>query len=471
MSGNGDHPRDKRLNLYIDAAQRLRQGEYDLRLPRDTQDDLGRLGIALQDLAQDLEQRRRELQQLEQITSNINAGLLLDDILDKVYDDFRQIIPYNRIGFSLITADGERVRARWAKSDRSDIKLTVGYEGPLAGSSLQRIMQTGQPRILNDLEAYLAEKPDSESTRLIVEEGYRSSLTCPLVVNGYPVGFMFFSSVRPNTYSDVHVAVFQRIAEQLSIIVDKGQLVSELAGRQSAIEQQNQELKRLNELKNAFVGMAAHDLRNPIAFIHMIADLLLHPLGDMTEADQRTLYQDILDQSSHMLDMLSDLLDVTEIESGTLHLRREQIDMRAFLDKAVDRHAQLARRKNTRVLLATASEGAATADPDRLRQVVDNLITNAVKFSPPGSTVQVSAIHSAAGWKVSVQDEGPGITAADREHLFQEFARLSARPTGGERSTGLGLAITRRMVEAHGGQIGVESEPGHGATFWFTLPG
>jgi signal transduction histidine kinase len=110
------------------------------------------------------------------------------------------------------------------------------------------------------------------------------------------------------------------------------------------------------------------------------------------------------------------------------------------------------------------------ADPVHLRQVVDNLVSNAVKYSPPGSTVTVSVEQQNSGWRVNVQDEGPGITAADREHLFKDFARLSAKPTGGEKSTGLGLAISRRAVEAHGGQIGVDSEPGHGANFWFTLP-
>jgi signal transduction histidine kinase len=114
--------------------------------------------------------------------------------------------------------------------------------------------------------------------------------------------------------------------------------------------------------------------------------------------------------------------------------------------------------------------GQVKADPVRLHQVLDNLISNAVKYSPPGSKVWVSAQRMPAGWQVNVQDEGPGITEKDRRRLFQDFARLSARPTGDEKSVGLGLAITRRIVEAHDGQIGVDSEPGQGATFWFILP-
>ena len=213
--------RDGRIPLYLEAIQRLKRGEYDLAVPVGP-DEIGRLGEALCDLASALGNRNREAQKLDQITARINAGLLLDDILENVYHDFRGVIPYNRIGFSLIENDGQTVRARWAKSDQPEIKLMKGYAAPLEDSSLQTILTTGRPRILNDLAEYLEQKPDSKSTRLIVAEGIRSSLTCPLIADGVPVGFIFFSSIQPNTYADAHVETFSRIAGQLSVIVEKG---------------------------------------------------------------------------------------------------------------------------------------------------------------------------------------------------------------------------------------------------------
>jgi len=460
---------DERIPLYFEAIQRLNRGEYDLALPAGA-DEIGRLGEALCDLARVLESRDREAQKLDQITARINAGLLLDDILENVYYDFREIIPYNRIGFSLIENDGQVVRARWAKSDQPGIKLTTGYVAPLEGSSLQTILTTGRPRILSDLAEYLERKPNSESTRLIVAEGIRSSLTCPLIANGVPVGFMFFSSVQPNTYADVHVETFLRIAGQLSVIVEKGRLVSELSEQKQAVERQNEDLRRLDDLKNTFLGIAAHDLRNPIAAIQTSVDLLMDPAFGISEEDRAYLLERMSHQTRHMLTLLDDLLEVTQIESGKLSLNLEPVNLREFLDEAVRQHAMLAARKGTRVLLQAVPEGRVTVDPLRLRQVVDNLISNAVKFSPPGSTVRVSAERIPAEWRVNVQDEGPGITEQDRKRLFQDFARLSAKPTGDEKSTGLGLAISRRVVQVHGGKIGVNSEPGHGATFWFTLP-
>jgi signal transduction histidine kinase len=172
-----------------------------------------------------------------------------------------------------------------------------------------------------------------------------------------------------------------------------------------------------------------------------------------------------------MLTLLDDLLDVTQIEAGKLNLNLEPLDLGQFLAEMVQRQAMMAAVKGTRVILATVPAGDALADPVHLRQVVDNLISNAVKYSPPGSTVTVRVDRSnGSGWRVNVEDEGPGITQADRKNLFKDFARLSAQPTGGEESIGLGLAISRRVVEAHGGKIGVDSEPGQGANFWFTLP-
>jgi len=461
--------RDRRIPLYVEAIQRLKRGEYELAVPVGS-DEIGQLGEALCDLARALESRNREAQKLDQITARINAGLLLDDILENVYHDFRRIIPYNRIGFSLIENDGQTVRARWAKSDQPEIKLTTGYTAPLEGSSLQTILTTGRPRILNDLAEYLEQKPDSKSTRLIVAEGIRSSLTCPLIANGVPVGFMFFSSIQPNAFAEAHVETFSRIAGQLSVIVEKGRLVSGLSEQKAAIERQNEELRHLNDLKNTFLGIAAHDLRNPIGAIQTSVDLLMDPAFGISEEDRASLLQRMGRHTRHMLALLNDLLEVTQIESGKLSLNLEPVNLRGFLDEAVRQHAMLAASKGTQVLLQAVPEGQVMVDPLRLRQVVDNLISNAVKFSPPGSTVRVSAERILAGWQVNVQDEGPGITEQDRGRLFQDFARLSAKPTGDEKSTGLGLAISRRVVEAHGGRIGVNSEPGQGATFWFTLP-
>ncbi len=461
---------DQRIPKYIQITEELRKGNFNIEIPLSNQDDVGRLGAALRELAKSLETRYRELQKLNQLTSIINSGLLLEEILEQVYADFQTFIPYDRIGFALLEHDGEILKAQWAKTEYEAPLLGRGYLGLMRGSSLAGILKSGQPRIINDLEAYLNTKPDSESTQLIVKEGIRSSLTCPLIANGVPVGFMFFSSRAKDTYAVQHVEVYLQIAGQLSVIVEKGRLVSELASQKMKIEQQYEELRRLNELQNTFMGIAAHDLRNPIASIQSVADLLLMPDFEIDTVEQHDFLLDIRDQTQHMLTLLNDLLDVTRIESGKFNLDLIYTSMRKMLEEAVRRNGRLAEPKGTQVILEEVSEGQVLADAARVRQVLDNLISNAVKYAPPNSTVRVRSQMGDYCWRVEVQDEGPGIQPDDRNRLFQDFARLSARPTGGERSTGLGLSITRRVIEAHGGEIGVDSQPGTGSTFWFTLP-
>jgi hypothetical protein len=457
---------------YISITQELQKGNYAVEVPLGRTDKIGKLGAALHGLAQHLDKRHRELLKLNRIATNINTGLLLDEVLEGVYRDFRDVIPYERIGFSFLENHGKTVRSYWCKSDQGKVFLKNGYAAALKGSSLQTIIETGKPRILNDLLEYIQRKPGSRSTRLILKEGIRSSLTCPLIANGVPIGFVFFSSTTPHAYADAHIEVFLQIAAQLSVIVEKGRLITKQIEHQAEIERKNEELRQLNDLKNTFLGVVAHDLRSPIGSIQMAAHLLADPSLDLSKEQREIITHEIVSQSNYMMALLNDLLDVAHINSGKFTLTPQPIQVLPFLSEIVVRHHQAAQPKGVQVVLerSPAHQSTLKADPMRLRQVFDNLLSNAVKFSPTGSHVRVRAIDATQHWRFEIQDEGPGISPDEQKLLFQEFVRLSARPTSGEKSTGLGLAITRRVVEAHKGNIGVHSEPGRGANFWFTLP-
>ncbi|MCK5652916.1 MAG: GAF domain-containing protein, partial [Gemmatimonadetes bacterium] len=298
---------DSRITAYRDAASAMAEGNFDVQLPLEPGvDEIGQLGQALRALGDRLEEKFLELAELARVTERANAGLLLDEVLDDVYESFRPLIPYDRIGFSLIDDDKATVWARWARSEAEEMRITKGFSAPLEGSSLQRIIDTGEPRILNDLPGYLADHPCSESTQLIVEEGMHSSLTCPLIALGKPIGFMFFSSMRPGTYRNVHVELFLQIARQLSLIVEKSRIY--------------QELLDLNELKDRFLGMAAHDLRNPLNAVQGYVYLLESGhFGEVTEKQKEVLGR-VMTQSLGMLKLIEDLLDVSVIESGHLTL-------------------------------------------------------------------------------------------------------------------------------------------------------
>jgi diguanylate cyclase (GGDEF)-like protein len=214
---------DPRIQQYAAVTTALARGEYRVAIPTDD-DDVGQLGRRLSELARALERRQIEDDKLAQVADGMTRGLFLDEVLDEAYEAFRGVIPYDRIGCALLERDGEILRARWARSAAPHPCIDRGFGASMKGSSLQCIIATGEPRILNDLEAYLEAHPRSIGTRRIVSEGMRSSLTCPLVNQGKAIGFLFFSSMTPDTYRDAHQQIFMRIAGQLAAVVERSRL-------------------------------------------------------------------------------------------------------------------------------------------------------------------------------------------------------------------------------------------------------
>lgn len=442
------------------AARQMQQGDYLVDLPVGSDDELDALGVAMLDLGYTLESRFREMRALSKVTEKINAGLLLDDVLEHVYESFRSILPYDRIGFALLEEDAKQgtvVRARWAKTDFDEPLLKVGYTAPLGGSSLEKIINTGKPRIINDLEAYLRDKPDSQSTRLIVAEGVRSSLTCPLIVLGKPVGFMFFSSRYPGTYQGVHIEIFLQIAGQLSTIVEKSRIY--------------QELLELNEVKNRFLGIAAHDLRGPITIIQGWCALIGKGVAGETLEQRRSIMDKVDETCKRMLHLIDGLLDVSIIEAGQLELDKKKTSLAEFFGECRDSCGILTKTKDINFQLELEDDlPPVEIDWNRMYQVFSNLVDNAIKFSHPGTVVKLRARKADDGIEVSVIDQGEGIAGDELDGIFGDFKTASTRPTAGERSTGLGLMIVKRIVEAHGGTIRVESELGKGSVFTISLP-
>ncbi|HEY3325724.1 MAG TPA: sensor domain-containing diguanylate cyclase [Novimethylophilus sp.] len=219
---------DQQVQAYLDAIRSIREGISNVSIPEDQAEHIGVLGLELMKLAESLEQHFDEAKKLQQIAEEVTGGLFLDDVLNRIYDSFSLVIPYNRMGCALLSDDRSEVTSFWGRSDANDLKMMPGFTARSAGSSLQNILDTGNPRILNDLEAYLYEHPDSVSTQLVVAEGVRSSLTCPLIAQGKPIGFLFFSSFEKNTYRGLHQGVFLRIAAQLSMLIEKSRLYQEI---------------------------------------------------------------------------------------------------------------------------------------------------------------------------------------------------------------------------------------------------
>jgi signal transduction histidine kinase len=250
---------------------------------------------------------------------------------------------------------------------------------------------------------------------------------------------------------------------------------NELVNLQRDLAKKNAELVSLNEQKNRFLGMAAHDLRGPLGVILSYSSFLEEDAGHLLDDEQKEFVTTIKTTSRFMLQLVEELLDVTVIESGHLVLNPEPVDLCALTRRMVQMNRVFADHKNIAIegtiLDADASPTVMVeADPGKIGQVLTNLLTNAVKYSPSGTTVSVAIQVDDTRATVSVSDEGPGIPADELPKLFRTFGQTSNRPTAGESSTGLGLAIVKRIVEGHGGHVHVESTPGVGSTFSFSLP-
>jgi len=237
-----------------------------------------------------------------------------------------------------------------------------------------------------------------------------------------------------------------------------GESMDDLAGS-------NEELAQLNNEKTDFLGMAAHDLRNPLTAIIGFADLLqMEHTGDAAKAGR-----EISKAGRRMLELITDLLDANAIEAGLYASQVEPHDLRSLVKTAMLNHVSAAQRKQSALHLLDGGPCWAQADCKATLQVIDNLVSNALKYSPPASTITLGVRETRSGVEFFVRDQGPGISEADKAKLFHKHTKLSARPTAGESSVGLGLSIVKKLAEAMGGSVFCESTPGKGATFILRL--
>jgi signal transduction histidine kinase len=252
------------------------------------------------------------------------------------------------------------------------------------------------------------------------------------------------------------------------------------------LEEKNAQLEYLNAEKNEFLGIAAHDLKNPLSSVIMSSSTIRRYYDKMTQADIINTASNIEETAQMMNQIIMNLLDTNAIESGKMRVASDDFDLGDLVGDIVGKYSTRSADKHITMNFERTMGVCVHADESMTQQVLDNLVSNAVKYSPKGKNIWVSVVGDAATVKdyqrsagqpllddrvlVVVRDEGPGLSADDKKKLFGKFARLSARPTGGEHSTGLGLSIVKRLAEAMHGAVWCESELGHGATFVLQMP-
>lgn len=256
--------------------------------------------------------------------------------------------------------------------------------------------------------------------------------------------------------------------EYILIIVDDH---TELESHKQKLEEQNGTLTTLNEQKSKFLGIAAHDLRNPISAINSFSNLLLESDNDFSDEDKSEFLSLIRESSQFSLGLLNELLDLSKIELGKLELNKTEYNIHEVVENTMKINKVFARKKKIKIdLVSEQSDCLISIDKSKIEQVLHNLLSNAIKYSNEETTVLVRISKNGTSLKISVSDQGVGIPEEEMSNLFKEFGVTSAKTTANESSTGLGLAIAKNIVNGHGGKIMVTSKLGEGSEFLFTLP-
>ena len=237
------------------------------------------------------------------------------------------------------------------------------------------------------------------------------------------------------------------------------------------LEIKNKELEKLNQTKNRFLAIASHDIRNPVGAILSSSIFLEEELANTLDDDNMEMLSMIKLSADYVLNLINELLDVSIIESGNLQLKLVSSDIRELVTQGYASNKLHAGEKNISLNLDIPDAiSLINIDPTKITQVINNLISNAIKYSHDGTTVAISVKESAEFILFSVKDEGQGIPPGEMEKLFKPFPKMSVRSTGGEKSTGLGLVIVRKIMDAHNGRAWAESQQGKGTTFYCELP-
>jgi signal transduction histidine kinase len=294
--------------------------------------------------------------------------------------------------------------------------------------------------------------------------GIKAAIGAPMIWEGKGIGAVWVAREYAGPFSEKDIALLRTFADQAVIAIQNARLFRE-------IEDKSRQLEIANKHKSEFLANMSHELRTPLNAIIGFSEVLLERyFGDVNEKQEDYL-KDIHSSGKHLLGLINDILDLSKIEAGRMELERSTFDLPSALSNALTLVRERAQRHGIALSLdvdPTLSD--VVADERKLKQIVVNLLSNAVKFTPDGGHVDLVARREPDRMVISVHDTGVGIAPEDQAAVFEEFRQVGSDYTRKQEGTGLGLALTRRFVELHGGRIHVESAPGQGSTFTFDIP-
>jgi signal transduction histidine kinase len=385
----------------------------------------------------------------------LGSSLDLEPAFGAFVRELRGLVPFERT--ALVLVEGGTVARTIATSGRgAGHVFPPGTVGPLHGSVLDRVL-AGEVVVRADLAE--AEYPEDSH---LVDLGLRSELIAPLLIGARPIGMISLSRAEVAAFSP----------EEVELVSFLGRLVATAVQNMRAYDAERstvEELTRLSELRADFVSLVSHELRSPMAAVIGAARTLQDRWRVLTPEHREAFLALIADETNRLAALIGDVLDTSRIEAGTFSYSFTDVDLGRLVEDAVAT-ARVGQDEVEVLASVAGSVPPIRGDRERLRQVLSNLIDNAVKYSPAGDEVHVSVRPENGVVRITVRDRGPGIPADQQARIFEKFGRADVPGGGSKPGTGLGLFIARSIAEAHGGTLDVESQPDEGAAFTLTLP-
>ncbi len=405
------------------------------------------------------QRRLRDMSALVDMAKQVTGNLKLQSVLQTTVQILQGLLNARASTITMLTDDSEGLIVKAAVGINSEF---MNARMELKGSISGVVVQNAELVYIRD--SY------SDPDFLFFDEVVRSLLVVPLIVRDEPVGTLTIDSDHPHAFKESDIQLMTIAAAQVSVAIANARLFEELEDRAEELAIAYEELKESDRLKDELVQNVSHELRTPLTFVKGYVDLLMDGDKGLLTPEQQEYLQIVSDKTDDITRIIEDIITLQRIDSGNLQL--EVMPMAELLQTAVVSHRLVADKKGLGIActIPEDQQGFVRIDKGRMNQVLDNLIGNAFKFSPDGGTIHLSLSEQDGKVLVSVIDEGIGMPAEKHQRIFERFYQIdgsSRRRFGG---TGIGLAIVKRIIDAHEGEIWVESEINKGSAFFFTLP-
>jgi len=421
-----------------------------------------RLFTELQARTGELTRSVGELRALGEVSHALSSTLDVDVVLNTIVTRAND----------LIGADGCTIFEYDEGTEQFHLRATRNLEPRLVELARGTPLRKGDQGILGQLPIgrQAVQVPDitagsysSPISDALIEAGYRAVVAVPLIREDHLIGALTMNRKTPGEFPAETIELLQTFATQSALAIQNARLFRELAHKSRQLEVASQH-------KSEFLANMSHELRTPLNAVIGFSEVLSERMfGDLNEKQDEYL-KDIHASGQHLLSLINDILDLSKIEAGKMDLELSDFDLPMTIDNALMLIRERAGRRNI-ALHRTVDErlGHVQADERKIRQVLLNLLSNAIKFTPEGGRIDVGAKPVNGSIEISVSDTGVGIAPEDQEAVFEEFRQVGTADKKVE-GTGLGLALSRKFIELHGGKIWVESQVGEGSTFTFTVP-